>query len=156
MKSQLDTLFSIFMIALLCLSVQAQTLLQGVVTDTNNKSKLPFATVAVYQNGTLITGTDTDFDGIYMFSNLEPGAYDLDAAFVGYATNRIDSVIIKADTLNKLDFELEEARELDYGCCGCCMISQKVTPIVLFKGKGERRRIREKRRNSKIKAKNKI
>ncbi len=90
----------------------SQTSLDGKVIDQGSTETIPFATVALYKNGVLITGTDTDFDGNFSFSNIDPGTYDVEAKFLGYATSRITGVIVKADKVNTLDFQLQEEGEV--------------------------------------------
>lgn len=89
-----------------------QTTLQGKIMDRESLETVPFATVAIYKNGSLITGTDTDFDGNYLFSNIDPGTYDVEASFLGYATSRITGVVVNADKANQLNFEMVEEGEL--------------------------------------------
>jgi len=74
----------------------SQTTLTGKIVDKESLETVPFATVAIYKNGSLITGTDTDFDGNYLFSNIDPGTYDVEASFLGYATSRITGVVVNA------------------------------------------------------------
>ncbi len=90
----------------------SQTALEGKVIDQGSTETIPFATVALYKNGVLITGTDTDFDGNYTFSNIDPGTYDVEAKFLGYATSRITGVQVNADKVNSLNFELQEEGEV--------------------------------------------
>jgi len=92
--------------------LMSQTSLAGKVVDGENLSTIPFATVAIYKNGTLITGTDTDFDGNYLFSNIDAGTYDVEARFLGYATSRVEGVVVNADKVNKVDIQLQEEGEL--------------------------------------------
>lgn len=88
--------------------IHAQTaILQGVVTDSESQSAIPFATIALYQQGILIEGTDTDFDGNYLFANLTDGVYDVKASFLGYTPRRIEGVIVKYDSIVDLDLQLE-------------------------------------------------
>lgn len=88
-----------------------QTTLSGTVMDKETSETMPFTTIAVYQQGVLICGTDTDFDGTYLFSNLEAGTYDVEASFVGYAALRMTGVIVMADKENILNFEMVESGE---------------------------------------------
>ncbi len=88
--------------------IHAQTaILQGVVTDSESQSAIPFATIALYQQGILIEGTDTDFDGNYLFANLTDGVYDVKASFLGYTPRRIEGVTVKTDSIVDLDLQLE-------------------------------------------------
>jgi len=92
----------------ICLSVNshAQTSLQGQIVDDVTNEAILFGTVALYKNEVLITGTETDFDGNYYFSNLEPGTYEVEARYVGYTSERQVGVIVKAGRTNQLNFRL--------------------------------------------------
>lgn len=84
----------------------AQTSLGGKIVDDVSNEPILFGTVALYKNDVLITGTETDLDGTYYIGNLEPGTYDLEARYVGYTTERIVGIIVKAGKTNKLDVRL--------------------------------------------------
>lgn len=84
----------------------AQTSLQGQIVDDVTNEAILFGTVALYKNEVLITGTETDFDGNYYFSNLEPGTYEVEARYVGYTSERQVGVIVKAGKTNQLNFRL--------------------------------------------------
>ena len=96
---------------LLCLlsmgSLMAQTSLYGQVTDQEAGEPILFGSVVLYQNGVLVTGTETDLDGNYHFNNIDPGTYDVEAAYVGYATKKISAVKVLAGKANKLDIILD-------------------------------------------------
>ncbi len=91
----------------------AQTAVQGKVQDKETGEALPFATVTLTKNGVFITGTDTDFDGNYSISGLEPGTYDVEASYVGYTASRQVGVVVKAGKANKLDFGLSEGEVIE-------------------------------------------
>ena len=71
----------------LCFSVvtlYAQTgEITGQVTDQDSKEGVPFANVAAYQQGKLVAGSSSDFDGYYIIKPLEPGVYDVHVTIVG-------------------------------------------------------------------------
>jgi len=91
----------------------AQTALQGKVTDDTGEPII-FGSVALYQNGVLETGTETDFDGNYSFTNLDPGTYDVKVTYVGYSPQEIRGVKVFAGKANKLDVEItSDAVNLD-------------------------------------------
>jgi outer membrane receptor protein involved in Fe transport len=76
--------------------------LQGTVTDDSGEPVM-FATVKLEKDGSLITGTQTDFDGKYSFSNIDAGTYDLAVSYVGYQTKKTADVVVfegKSLTLN--------------------------------------------------------
>lgn len=94
-------------------AVLAQTSLYGKVTDDNGEPII-FGSVALYKNGVLTTGAETDFDGNYNFSNVDPGTYDVEVSYVGYSPARISGVLVKAGKANKLDVVLSsDAVNLD-------------------------------------------
>ena len=95
--------------------VFGQTSLDGKVTDTESGEAILFGNVALYKNGNLITGTDTDFDGNYVLSNIDPGTYDLEVSFVGYTPKRVTGVVVYAGKSNKLNVEISSGVTLDIG-----------------------------------------
>jgi hypothetical protein len=84
----------------------AQTSLAGKLTDENTGEPMLFTTVALYKNDVLISGTETDFDGNYSFSNIDPGTYDVEASLVGYQPLRVNGVEVLAGRSNKLDMQM--------------------------------------------------
>jgi len=86
--------------------LSAQTVLEGQIVDDVTGELIPFGTIALYKNDVLLTGTETDLNGNYYLSNLEPGTYAVEASFVGYTTERQVGVVVKAGRNNKLDFRL--------------------------------------------------
>ncbi|MCB9296128.1 MAG: TonB-dependent receptor [Lewinellaceae bacterium] len=87
----------------------AQTTLQGSVKDQETGEPILFGSVALYKNGVLSTGTETDFDGNYNFTELDPGTYEVEVSYVGYAKQRVTGVKVLAGKANKLDIELTPA-----------------------------------------------
>jgi len=100
------TLFILAMV--LSTGAFCQTSLEGKVTEDSNGMPVPFATVALYKDGTLLTGGDTDFDGNFFFSDIDPGTYDVEISFIGFATNKITGVIVKGGKVNKVDAKMIE------------------------------------------------
>ena len=105
----MKNIFNLIFFSLFCLSANGQTSLKGSITDEASGEPLIFATVALYQNGVLITGTDSDFDGNYFFSSIEPGSYEIEASFLGYDTNRIEEVLVKKDKIAIVNVSMKEA-----------------------------------------------
>ena len=99
-------LIVLFIFCGICLN--AQTALQGKVTDGASGEPIIFGTVAVYKNGSLITGTETDFDGNYLISPIDPGTYDVEFSYIGYQSERVVGMVVKADQSNKLDKAISE------------------------------------------------
>lgn len=68
----------------------------GVVADTANNEKIPFATIAVYPvgSGIPVTGEISDGDGNFRISRLPYGDYRVVISFIGYMPVEIDKVAI--------------------------------------------------------------
>ncbi|MEN0006687.1 MAG: carboxypeptidase regulatory-like domain-containing protein, partial [Bacteroidota bacterium] len=84
----------------------AQTSLFGKVMDEESSEPVLFGSVALYKNGVLITGTETDFDGNFNFPALDPGTYDVEVSYVGYQPKRVTGVKVLAGKANKVDIKL--------------------------------------------------
>lgn len=84
----------------------AQTSLAGKVTEEDSGEPVLFGNVALYKGGVLITGVETDFDGNYSITNIDPGTYDVEATYVGFNPQRITDVIVAADKVTKVDIQL--------------------------------------------------
>lgn len=89
--------------------VNAQASLEGLVKDKSSGSPLDFAYVKLFKSGSLVSGTQTDLDGNYLLTNLDPGTYDVEASYIGYNANKITDVVIKAGAIIRLNFELSPA-----------------------------------------------
>jgi len=101
--------FTIFVLCI-CFSTVAigQTSLEGKVTDEQTGEAILFGTVALYKNGVLLTGTETDLDGNYIFSDVDPGSYDIEITYVGYQPQRVTNITAKAGQINKVDVVISE------------------------------------------------
>lgn len=88
------------------LLAEAQTSIQGSVTDAESGQPILFGTVALYKNGVLITGTETDFDGYYSVTEIDPGTYEIEFSYTGYQSLRIANVAVLAGKANKLDAKI--------------------------------------------------
>lgn len=115
MKVRYIALFSTLIFFNLSLSATTwgQTSLKGKVTDSMTGEAILFGSVTLYKNDVLITGTETDLDGNYFFSNLDPGTYDIEASYIGYTSSRVKGVIIKAGKSNEVNLSLSEGVAFD-------------------------------------------
>ncbi len=94
----------------------AQTTIEGKVTDAKTGEPILFGTIALYRGGVLITGTETDLDGNFFLADVQPGTYDMEASYVGFAPQRQTGIIIKAGRTNRVNFQLsDDAVLLDLG-----------------------------------------
>ncbi|HRV55130.1 MAG TPA: carboxypeptidase-like regulatory domain-containing protein, partial [Mangrovimonas sp.] len=87
-------LFTVFTYA------QKKGAIVGKLTDKEaNNEPLAFANVLI--KGT-ITGTTSDYDGLYALENLDPGTYTLVFSFVGYETQEVN-VDVVADKVTEVN-----------------------------------------------------
>jgi len=100
--------------------------LRGTIKNNKTGETLPFANVVVKQDGEVITGTTTDFDGKYIIKPLNPGRYTIEASFQGYATQPIEGVIITPNEITTLDITLTKEAEM----LGPVDIIEYVVPLI--------------------------
>lgn len=106
-------------------TVQAQVpgendgLIAGVVTDSLTGESLPGVNVLIV--GTQ-KGAATNADGRYTISGVEPGTYELQASFIGYAPKVVEGVQVAAGetttvdiTLGQSSLMLDEVVAIGYG-----------------------------------------
>ena len=91
----------------------SQTSLEGKITDAVTGDAVIFANVVLFKNGVLITGTQTDLDGNYVFSSIDPGTYDVEVSYTGYPSQRQTGVVVLAGKAIKLDFKMDAGLMLD-------------------------------------------
>lgn len=109
---------SIMFLLAFSLNSFAQTRLEGKITDVDTGESVIFATVAIYQNGVLKTGTETDFDGYYSFTELELGEYEIEVTTTGYKTAKFAKAKIDKSAAYKFDVKMTAGVELipTFGC----------------------------------------
>lgn len=88
--------------------------LQGKVIDVGNDEGLPFANVVLEKEGVQISGTQTDFDGNYNFSNIDAGTYDVLVSYVGFPTVKTEGVVVRLGQVVRFDIEMEEGQNLTF------------------------------------------
>ncbi|MGK0365390.1 MAG: outer membrane receptor protein involved in Fe transport [Saprospiraceae bacterium] len=94
-------IFSFLLMGLV--SATAQSALSGKVTDADTGEPILFGDVVVYRNGGLVTGEQTDFDGNFIISPMDPGTYEVVFKYVGYTDVKYEGVLITADKETTLD-----------------------------------------------------
>ncbi len=109
MKKKLLT-FSLVLAGWTLLS--AQSILTGKVVEAGKKEPLPGVNVALYKNGVLKVGGQTDFDGLYRITELEAGVYDVEFSMLGFAKLRQTNFHVNAGQTLKLDAELNDDAKL--------------------------------------------
>ena len=94
-------------------SFAQKTSLHGKVTDSVTGEPVIFAGIALYKNGVLHSGAETDLDGRYHFQDIQAGKYDLEATYIGYQPMRITDVILYEGQRNLIDLALTEGIVMD-------------------------------------------
>ena len=99
-----------------CAGLIAQTTIEGKVKDVETGEPMVLGAVSLFRNGVLIVGTETDFDGNYYISDIQPGTYEMEASYVGYASQRLTGIVIQAGKTNRINFQIsDDAQLLDLG-----------------------------------------
>lgn len=114
------------MIFLGIVGASAQTTVEGKVTDSNTGETIIFGAVKLFRGGVLMSGAETDIDGNYFFSNVQPGTYDVEVEYVGYATQRQQNIVIKAGKTNRVDFKISN----DENILAEVQIVEYVVPLI--------------------------
>lgn len=113
MKATKTRLIGLLLFILLPCLMMAQTSLQGKIVDVDSKEAIIFCNVALYKNGVLMIGVESDLDGNYSFSNIDPGTYDIEASYVGYQSQRLAGILVQAGKVNRADIELGSGVNLE-------------------------------------------
>lgn len=93
----MKNLILILIIGIVNVNIFAQGSLEGTITNDKNE-KVFNATIALYQNGELIKGVVTDFDGFYFVDGLKAGKYQLAVSYLGSNSNKQDIEILDKET----------------------------------------------------------
>ena len=120
----------IWALVLVCGSLQlgnSQYSIGGKVVDAVTGEPIIIGSVALYYEGVLITGTDTDFDGLFLFTDLKAGSYSVEASYVGYTAQRIEAISLKDKDNLDLVIRLNEGVLTE----SVCIVGYKV-PLVEY------------------------
>ena len=98
----------LFLLGLTSLQAQNNGSLTGQVID--DKSLLPLEGATVIIDGTAI-GVITDAEGYFTLNDIPPQTYNINASFLGYASQTKFNVIVKSVGTADLLFKLEELSE---------------------------------------------
>jgi Carboxypeptidase regulatory-like domain len=113
-----------FLIFLLASIVgHTQVTLLGTVTDEKGEPCVG-AVVMLLKNGVQKTGRQTDIDGNYRLSDLDPGRYDIECSLIGYRKNILSGVICAGKVV--CNFKLYEDAKL----LPVCVITEYRIPFV--------------------------
>ncbi|MEL7250939.1 MAG: von Willebrand factor type A domain-containing protein [Bacteroidota bacterium] len=98
---------SLFVLSPILLLAQSG-IIKGQVMEMETKDPVVFASVALFENGTIIKGCETDFDGNYVLNSIPAGIYAIEVYYLGYETFRADSILVKDNEVVTLDIVLEK------------------------------------------------
>ncbi|MEM9666359.1 MAG: TonB-dependent receptor, partial [Bacteroidota bacterium] len=74
---------------------------RGFITDAANGAPLELVNVVLNDADGFVKGTVTNGDGLYLLSNVRPGAYELVASYIGYVAFRDSVVVGRGDVLTR-------------------------------------------------------
>lgn len=117
-----------FILLLFSSVLNAQTSLYGIITDATTGEELIGANIVAYKNGVFVNGASTDIEGKYLI-DIDSGIYDLEISFIGFPTKKIQEVIVKADTNNRLCVSMINYDDLIPDCC--CIIQYRIPLITI-------------------------
>ena len=99
----------IFLASLISSAIFGQSgSLKGTVKDQDSNEPIPFCNVSIQQNGNIVTGGQTDFDGNYHIKPINPGVYDVKISYVGYIPTQMNKLRIVAGVITFQDFKLKQ------------------------------------------------
>jgi len=108
----LRRIFSVFIALFASVSLFAQSgSLKGKVLDLETNEPVPFASVSIQQNGNIITGGQTDFDGNYFIKPIPAGVYDIKVSYVGYNSTQMNKLRINAGSITFQDFKIKSTTQ---------------------------------------------
>lgn len=87
--------------------------IKGKITDKENDEPLPFANVLLMKGNEQITGTMSDMDGKYTFTQIPTGSYTIQTSYVGYAPKSITNIIVNSDKITFVDVKMEGSVSLN-------------------------------------------
>ncbi|MDQ3017339.1 MAG: TonB-dependent receptor, partial [Bacteroidota bacterium] len=94
------------------LAAWSQTSLEGKLTDAASGDAIIFANVILFKNGVQLTGTQSDLDGNYVFSNIDPGTFDVKVVYTGYPEQTTTGVVVLGGKSNRLNFKMDAGIQL--------------------------------------------
>jgi Carboxypeptidase regulatory-like domain/TonB-dependent Receptor Plug Domain len=89
-------------------AVVAQTVLAGTITDGELKEPQIGASVKILKGTAMVRGVVTDTDGKFRVQ-LDPGQYNVEVSYTGYATQRVENVRVLEGKTNVVDIVMESS-----------------------------------------------
>ena len=87
-----------------------QGTLKGTVTDQKTGEPLIGCNVVLRQNGQIITGARTDFDGIYTIKGVKAGTYSVEFSYIGYIKLIVPEFEVRAKGFTILNRDLSRKK----------------------------------------------
>ncbi len=115
-----------FFLLLFTFSAFSQSALSGKLTDADTGEPILFGDVVVYRNGSLVTGEQTDFDGNYIISPMDPGTYEVVFKYVGYSDIKYENILVNADKETILNASMSSGVTL----MECVVVNAYKVPLV--------------------------
>jgi hypothetical protein len=100
-------LLSLFLLFVASAAVLGQATIKGKATEEGTNEPV-IANLKLFRNNVYLTGVASDFDGNYVFNNVDPGTYDIEATAVGFQPQRINGVLVKGSSVLTLDFAVSK------------------------------------------------
>lgn len=101
-----EKLYLLLAFVLIPISLQAQGVLKGKITDKKDHEPVIGANVLV--NGVTLA-TITDVDGNYQINAIPTGTYEVTVRFVSYQTLQLKAITIESGKTHELNLEMEQA-----------------------------------------------
>ena len=77
--------------------------IKGSVIDGSSGEPIPFVKIILFQGGIQKGGTDSDFDGKFMFPSVTAGSYTVEFRSPEYQMTRIENISVSSDQITFLD-----------------------------------------------------
>lgn len=95
-------------------AIFAQGTIKGTVVDDDSGEGVPMAKVVVKQNGQIVQGATTDFDGLFTMKAMPVGKYDIEVSASTYVTHKRTGVDVKASGFTIVNVNLKsQAKTLE-------------------------------------------
>lgn len=107
----LPLLFVFYFLHLLLPAQGVTQVLRGTIMDKESDKPLEGATLAIYKDSTLITGTNSDEKGHFRFDKTPVGRITLVITYVGYQKIIMPNILINSGKEQVLNFEMQSSIE---------------------------------------------
>jgi hypothetical protein len=108
----------LFSISLFSQTKNISSQLEGVIKSKETSELLPFVNIVLFQNGEMVIGTQSDFDGNYRFNDLKPGTYTLNAASIGFRPISLSGIQIGSNETKFVGLKMG-GKPMVIRCCYC-------------------------------------